>query len=245
VASLDGYIADERDDVGPLHDWYFNGDHPLVDEDHADVHGAPFRVSAASADYVRGMWSRQKVLVIGRHQFDLTNGWEGHPPASDHVVVVSHRPRPRGWHPEASYHFATLVEEGISRAQELAGEGEISVGAGEVGGQALSLGLIDHVAMDIVPVVFDRGKPYFGTLANGHLMLEDPEVVIQGDGVAPFALSGASERLDVTHDRPGCRDSPRGRRPSPATPMTGRSSRQHSRCTVPARGARSQEARRR
>jgi hypothetical protein len=72
VASLDGYIADERDDVGPLHDWYFKGDHPLVDEDHADVHGAPFRVSAAWADYVRGMWSRQKVLVIGRHQFDLT-----------------------------------------------------------------------------------------------------------------------------------------------------------------------------
>ena len=29
VASLDGYIADQRDDVGPLHDWYFNGDHPL------------------------------------------------------------------------------------------------------------------------------------------------------------------------------------------------------------------------
>jgi hypothetical protein len=59
VASLDGYIADERDDVGPLHDWYFNGDHPLVDEDHADVHGAPFRVLAASADYVRGMCSRR------------------------------------------------------------------------------------------------------------------------------------------------------------------------------------------
>jgi len=88
VASLDGYIADEQDDVGPLHDWYFNGDHPLVTDDHPDVHGAPFRVSAASADYVRGLWSRQKVLVVGRHQFDLTDGWEGHPPASDPVVVV-------------------------------------------------------------------------------------------------------------------------------------------------------------
>jgi hypothetical protein len=65
VASLDGYIADERDDVGPLHDWYFSGDHPLAGEDRADVHGAPFRVLAASADYVRGMWSRQQVLVIG------------------------------------------------------------------------------------------------------------------------------------------------------------------------------------
>jgi dihydrofolate reductase len=120
---------------------YFNGDHPLVDEDHADVHGAPFLVSAASVDDVRSTWSRQKVLVIGRHQFDLTNGWEGHPPASDHVVVVSHRPRPTGWHPEASHHFATSVEEGIARAQVLAGEGEIGVGAGEVGGQAMSLGL--------------------------------------------------------------------------------------------------------
>ena len=184
VASLDGYIADEHDAVGPLHDWYFNGDRPLVDDDHADVHGgAPFRVSAASVDYVRGLWSRLKVLVMGRHQFDLTNGWEGQPPTGDHVVVVSHRPKPAGWHPEASYHFATSVEQGMARAQELAGEGEISVGAGDVGGQALALGLIDYVAIDIVPVVFGRGKPYFGTLANGHLLLEDPDVVIQGDRV--------------------------------------------------------------
>ena len=184
VASLDGYIADERDDVGPLHDWYFNGDHPLVDEDHADVHDATRHFGSQRPRLTTCVvWSRQKVLVIGRHQFDLTNGWEGHPPASVHVVVVSHRPRLTGWHPEASYHFATSVEEGIARAHELAGEGEIGVGAGEVGGQALSLGLIDHVAIDIVPVVFGRGKPYFGTLANGRLMLEDPELVIQGDGV--------------------------------------------------------------
>jgi hypothetical protein len=26
VVSLDGYIADENDDVGPLFDWYGNGD---------------------------------------------------------------------------------------------------------------------------------------------------------------------------------------------------------------------------
>lgn len=124
VASLDGYIADDNDDVGPLHDWYFNGDHPLVEDDHADVHGgAPFRVSAASADYVRGMWSRLSVLVVGRHQFDLTNGWEGHPPTGQHVVVVSHRPRPVDWHPEAPYHFATSVEDGIALAQSLAGDG--------------------------------------------------------------------------------------------------------------------------
>jgi dihydrofolate reductase len=177
VASLDGYIADERDGVGPLHDWYFNGDHPILDDE------ASFRVSAASADYVRGMWSRLKVIVMGRHQFDLTNGWEGRQPAGDHVVVVSHRPRPAGWHPEAPFHFTSSVEEGIARAQELAGEGDIGVGAGDVGGQALALGLIDHVAIDVVPVVFGRGKPYFGPVADGTPLLDDPDVVVQGDRV--------------------------------------------------------------
>ena len=30
VVSVDGFIADENDDVGPLFDWYFNGDLPLI-----------------------------------------------------------------------------------------------------------------------------------------------------------------------------------------------------------------------
>jgi len=184
VASLDGYIADEHDDVGPLHEWYFAGDRPILVEDDPDAHGgSPFRVSAASVDYVRGVWSRLSVIVVGRHQFDLTDGWEGRPPAGEHVVVVSHRPKPEGWHPEASYHFAGSVEEGVARAKELAGEGDIAIGAGDVGGQALALGLVDHVAYDVVPVVFGRGKPYFGTFAEGHAMLEDPDAVIQGERV--------------------------------------------------------------
>jgi dihydrofolate reductase len=184
VASLDGYIAHADDGVGPLHDWYFNGDHPIVDVDRPELHGgSPFRVSAASAEYVRGMWARQKVAVMGRRLFDLTDGWEGKPPAAEHVVVVSHRPRPEGWRPEAPYHFARSVEEGMAKAEELADGGEIAVTAGDIGGQALALGLIDRVAIDVVPVVFGSGKPYFGSLAKGHLMLEDPEVVIPGDRV--------------------------------------------------------------
>ena len=52
VASLDGFIADQRDDVGPLHDWYFNGDTPITEGrkgyDHSGS-GGGFRVSQASA----------------------------------------------------------------------------------------------------------------------------------------------------------------------------------------------------
>jgi dihydrofolate reductase len=184
VVSVDGFIADEKDGVGPLHDWYFSGDTPITDDqqhDHSGV-GNRFKVSRASAEYVRSMWESIGTIVMGRHLFDLVNGWEGRPPAGDHVVVVSHRPKPQGWHPEASYHFVEGVTAAIDKAQELAGERTVAVNAGDVGGQILAAGLVDEVAMDVVPVVFGSGKRFFGGVDGQHL-LEDPDVVIQGDRV--------------------------------------------------------------
>jgi dihydrofolate reductase len=186
VASVDGFIADENDGVGPLHDWYFSGDVPIIGEpdpqyDHSGA-GSAFRVSSASAEYVRPMWQEVGTIVMGRHMFDLMNGWEGRPPTGDHVVVVSHRPKPEGWHPEASYHFVDDVKAAIDKARELAGERSVAVNAGEVGGQILAAGLVDEVAIDVVPVVFGSGKRYFGSIEGQHL-LEDPHVVIQGERV--------------------------------------------------------------
>jgi dihydrofolate reductase len=186
VVSVDGFIADKNDDVGPLHEWYFDGDTPITEDgdqpyDHSGV-GNRFKVSRASAAYVRSMWEAIGTIVMGRTLFDLVNGWEGQPPAGDHVVVVSHRPKPEGWHPEASYHFVNTVAAAIDKAQELAGNRTIAVNAGEVGGQILAAGLVDEVAMDVVPVVFGSGKRYFGSIDGQHL-LEDPDVVIQGDRV--------------------------------------------------------------
>jgi dihydrofolate reductase len=179
VVSVDGFIADEHDDIGPLFDWYFNGDTPLSDD-------GQFRLTQRSADYVRPTWDSIGAMVIGRHLFDLMNGWDGRPPAGDHVVVVSHRPKPVGWHPEASYHFVDTIPEAVAKARELAGERTVSVAAGDIGGQAFAAGLVDEVAMDVVPVVFGSGKRYFGPVDHQHL-LEDPHVVIQGDRVLHLA----------------------------------------------------------
>lgn len=186
VVSVDGFIADDNDDVGPLHEWYFSGDTPITEGgdqkyDHSRA-GVDFRVSSASAEYVRPMWDAIGSMVIGRRLFDITNGWEGRPPAGEHVVVVSHRPKPGGWHPDVSYHFVDDVARAIAKARELAGERTVAVAAGDVGGQAFALGLVDEVAMDVVPVVFGSGKRYFGSIEGQHL-LEDPHVVIQGERV--------------------------------------------------------------
>ena len=121
-------------------------------------------------------------LVQDRHLSDLTNGWEAQPPAGEHLVVVSHRPKPEGWHPEADVPFLDTVAAAVDEAKERAGDRVVAVCAGNVGGQALALGLVDEVAMDVVPVVFGTGKRYFGPVDAQHL-LEDPTVVVQGDRV--------------------------------------------------------------
>jgi dihydrofolate reductase len=204
VVSVDGFIADEDDDVAPLHDWYFSGDVPLTADadpgfDHSGV-GDRFRVSRTSAMYVRPMWESIGAIIMGRHLFDLVNGWEGRPPAGEHVVVVSHRPKPEGWHPEASYHFVDDVAAAVAKARELAGDGTVAVNAGDVGGQIFAAGLVDEVAMDVVPVVFGTGKRFFGGVDGRHL-LEDPHVVIEGERV--LHLRFAVRRQSPTAPAPG------------------------------------------
>jgi dihydrofolate reductase len=177
--SLDGYIADPSGNVGPLFDWYGNGDVEVTGADPDRV----FRVSAASAAYLREAWADAGASVIGRRLFDLTNGWNGKPPVGEAVFVVTHRP-PEDWDfPDAPFAFVTDgVASAVSQAKELAGDRYVSVTPGNVGGQAFQAGLVDEVLVDLVPVVFGAGVRYFGDYAGSPLLLENPEIV-QGDRV--------------------------------------------------------------
>ncbi|SFP93533.1 dihydrofolate reductase family protein [Actinomadura madurae] len=176
TVSVDGFIADGDDQVGPLFDWMSSGDVPLDD---AEV----VKVTQASHDYVRAYWDEIGVTIAGRRVFDLTDGWGGTPPAGvDHVVVVSHRPAPEGWNADAPFHFVDGIEAAMATARKLAGDRTVEVAAGDVGGQMLAAGLVDEVAMEVAPVVLGSGKRYFGPVDAQHL-LEDPDVVIRGDRV--------------------------------------------------------------
>jgi dihydrofolate reductase len=74
------------------------------------------------------------------------------------------------------------VTAAVEKAKELAGDRNVGVAAGDVGGQAFALGLVDEVAMDVAPVVFGSGKRYFGPVDSQHL-LENPDVVTRGNRV--------------------------------------------------------------
>ena len=56
--------------------------------------------------------------------------------------------------------------------------------AGQIGSQALELGLIDEVVVNLVPVVFGAGRPFFATGALPEpLRLENPTTIVRGDRV--------------------------------------------------------------
>lgn len=184
AVSLDGFLADPQDGVGPLHDFYFNGDTPI--KGGRDTFYVHFKTSPTSARYLDGAWSRIGAMVIGRRLFDLTNGWNGVPVAGDRVFVVTHS-APTDWefYGKAPFTFVTDgVHSAISQAKQVAGaDRDVALNGGDVGGQAFAAGLVDELDVALVPVVFGAGKRFFGSYAGGPALLDDPEPVVTADRV--------------------------------------------------------------
>lgn len=172
--SLDGYIAKPDDDPAELFDWYQAGD---VAVQHANSELYDFKVDDASAQVLQELMANVGALISGRHLFDITNGWNDAHPTGAKVVVVTHDPPADAAERWPKTTFVGGVEEAVAKAKELAGDSDVSIASPTVIQQALDLGLVDEVAVSLVPVLFGEGKTYFGNLRGGHLMLEDPDVV--------------------------------------------------------------------
>jgi dihydrofolate reductase len=88
-------------------------------------------------------------------------------------------------HPDAPFSFVTDgVEAAVQRAQDLAGDRVVTVAGGTIPRQCLDLGLLDEVAVDLVPVVMSEGnRPFFGSLSSEEVVLGNPTVCVPGDRV--------------------------------------------------------------
>jgi dihydrofolate reductase len=138
--------------------------------------GIAFHLNDDDYEYLSAWVGALGALVCGRTLFDFTDGWDGRHTMDVPVVVVTHEV-PTAWvdaHPDAPFSFVADVAEAIERAQELAGDRTVAVTAGTIARQCLELGLLDEVAVDLVPVVMGEGRPFFGTLTNGDIKLGDP-----------------------------------------------------------------------
>jgi dihydrofolate reductase len=178
--SLDGFIADPFDEVGPLFDWYGNGD---VAVPTAVPERWTFHTSEASARYLRDGMGKVGAIVTGRRLFDHTSGWGGTHPWGVPVFVVSHTV-PEGWPREdAPFTFVTDgLDKAVAQAKATAGEGWVSVAGPNIAQQCLNEGLLDGIQVNLVPVLLGDGIRFFDNLTGTPVALAGP-TVIEGTGV--------------------------------------------------------------
>ncbi|MFG1610877.1 dihydrofolate reductase family protein [Actinoplanes sp. NPDC049265] len=179
--SIDGYIAGPGDSgFDLLFQWYDNGDVEIT----TAMPGLTMRVTPASKDHLDEWNGALGSLVVGRHLYDLTNGWGGRHPLDVPVVVLTHRPPEDRPAADDNFVFVTEgIEAAVATAQEIAGDRNVGVNGGEMARQALDAGLLDEVHVDLAPVLLGAGTPYFPSLGIKPVQLDGPVKVVRGSGV--------------------------------------------------------------
>lgn len=175
--SLDGFIADPSDGVDRLFGWMGNGDVEVP----TAVDWATFRMTPASAAYMREAMAGVGALITGRHLFDITHGWGGTHPLGVPIFVVTHEP-PAEWPHTDTFTFVGGVEEAVKRATEAAGDKNVVVASTKTAQQCLDADLLDAINVDLVPIVLGEGVRWFENFGKAPFRLENP-TVIEGDGV--------------------------------------------------------------
>ena len=178
--SLDGYVADRDDGVSEVFDWYFtSGD---VEFETGGSDPMTFRVSAPSAEHLRGLTAGLGAMVTGRRTFDVAEGWGGNH-AWGPAFVLTHR-IPAGWpRPNSTVHFVTDgVESAVKQAKAAAGDQSVGVHGADTIQQCLNAGLIDELQVDLAAVLLGSGIRLFDHLVGTPAVLGNPKV-IAGIGV--------------------------------------------------------------
>jgi dihydrofolate reductase len=195
--SLDGFVAGPNDspenglgDGGEaLFHWYFSGDTEVPISDGNMV----LKVSPQSAKLLKESMANYGAGVWGRKTFEIAHAWGGHPPGSP-AFIVTHTV-PQEWVYEGSpFTFVTDgVESAIRQAKQAAGDKDVVVCTASILQQCLTLGLMDEIHVDVVPLLLGKGVRLFD-----HLNIEPTELerirVVEAPGVTHLGFRVLKER---------------------------------------------------
>src|SRR4029078_7648604 len=178
--SLDGYVADPRDGVAEVFDWYFNSGDVEFHTGGADP--MTFKMSGPSAEHLRGLTSGLGAMLTGRRTFEAAQGWGGNH-AWGTAFVLTHQ-IPAGWpRPNSTVHFVTDgVESAVKQAKAAAAGKAVGVHGADTIQQLLNAGRLDEIHVYIAAFLLVSGVRLFDHLARTPAVLGTP-TVIAGVGV--------------------------------------------------------------
>jgi len=151
--SLDGFVAGPNDEIDPLHDWLFNGEHE-------SRFGHGLRMSETSRALLDGVIAGHGACVVGRNTFETANRWGGRPPFDIPYFVVTHDP-PTEDRGEFTY-VTEGVEAAIEQARAAAGGKDVQIAGGaQAIQQYLAAGHVDEFQLHVAPVFLGSGERLF------------------------------------------------------------------------------------
>ncbi len=174
--SLDGYVAGPDQSLEEplgrggesLHDWAFQLDVWQA------AHGREGGRRTASSELFEEHLASIGATIMGRNMFggqpgpwnadEPWQGWWGTEPPYHHpVFVVTHHAREPLELEGTTFHFVTDgIEAALEQARAAAGGKDVVVaGGGSVANQYLAAGLVDHVRIDIAPILLGDGERLF------------------------------------------------------------------------------------
>jgi dihydrofolate reductase len=161
--SVDGFIAGPEDRVGQplgvggerLFDW-------LADGDTKSRHYPEFKMSAASAEAFDAFADRVGAVISGRRTYDISRAWQGRGPLPGApLFVMTHEPPqsvPVGERGDPPYTFVRNgIEAAVAQARAAAGEKDVSLMGASVVQQALRVGLLDVLTIQLAAVLLGGG----------------------------------------------------------------------------------------
>ena len=182
--SLDGFVTgpNEGPDNGLgdggelLHEWIFQGvgDHPR------DAIGGTGSVNSRIVDEFRATGA----VLTGRRTFEAAGGWGGDHHDGVPIYVLSRNPAPAwaaGW---PAVQYVSDVAAAARDAKHAAGDQNVLVhGAGAMVRLALTAGVLDELAIHLIPVLLGDGRRLFEHLGVDQRRLERISVREGEDGV--------------------------------------------------------------
>ena len=189
--SLDGHVAGPGQSLenplgeggSALHEWAF------ATRSFRATHGMEGGELGLDDDHAARWNENIGATIMGRNMFGPVRGgwgddpwagwWGDDPPFHHSVFVLTHHPRePLELSGGTTFHFVTDgIESALARALEAAGGADVSLGGGaDTWQQYLRAGLVDQMAIHVVPLLLSGGTRLFENLDGGQAGYECVEL---------------------------------------------------------------------
>lgn len=168
--SLDGFIAGPRDEPGNafgdggirLHRWLETDRGPRHESYRPDD-----PVSRAIFDEVMTTGA----VVIGRRFGELVDYWGGNHHDDVPMYVLTHEAPASNPYPNVRF-VTDGIASCVEQARQAAGDRDVLMHGAAVAQEALRAGVLDVLEIQLVPVLFGRGRRLFDGLGPDHIDLE-------------------------------------------------------------------------